>query len=152
MRIIESNSCLVVLVGWGRVPAALHPTAHCPPLPQTLRLLSIQLIDNSNGWRCSHGSGRKFTPSSPIPLHSKILPPNEPWGGGGRTQNLSSIPGAGAAPFWPRAPREEMQSTESAVSVCKVAHIKITRRSLGRASSASPDCLSALCFVALSHW
>jgi len=62
---------------------------------------------------------------------------------------LSSIPWVGIAPVWPMARREEMQKTESAPSACKVARVKITRRSLGCASSASSVCLSALYFCGL---
>lgn len=61
---------------------------------------------------------------------------------------FSSIPWVGMAPVWPTARREEMQKTESALSAYKaahqVAHIKITQRSLGCASSISSVCLSAL--------
>lgn len=62
---------------------------------------------------------------------------------------FSSVPWVGVAPVWPTAPREERQKTESALNAYKVAHIKITRRSLGCASSVSSVCLSALCFCGL---
>lgn len=64
---------------------------------------------------------------------------------------FSSIPWPGTAPLWPVAPREEMQSTESALSAYRVAHMKTTRRSLGCASSVSSVCL-IWAFVALSGW
>lgn len=62
---------------------------------------------------------------------------------------FSSIPWLGTAPVWPTARREEMQKTESNLSAYKVAHIKITRRSLGCASSVPSVCLSALHFCGL---
>lgn len=63
---------------------------------------------------------------------------------------FSSIPGAGMAPLWPTERREEMQNTESALSACEVAHIKITWHSWGCASSVSSGCLAALCFCGLT--